>query len=170
MVGAHDIVVAIPFPLARACCHRRSGSGSPDMGLSLTQRSAPDDDFHIATSTACMIRPPVGPTTGLGQEKWSIGIPIPVIETPEYRAARGAYPDLWRFEQPRALPCYVTNGGAWYGPDAAEPADCLNEEDPTANRPASLDDLGYYPSLYHRFASFVHRRHYSGSPSSTGEC
>ena len=115
--------------------------------------SAPDDDFHIA-NIYCL-----HDSSTCRSDDWAwpgevvYWYPNPSDRGPEYRAARRAYPDLWRFEQPRALPCYVTNGGTWYGPDAAEPADCLNEEDPTANRPASLDDLGYYPSLYYRFAS-----------------
>jgi len=121
--------------------------------LASPSASAPDDDLHIANiyclhdSTTCRADDwlwPWGSTWWAADPSDRIG--------PEYQGARKAYPDLWQYEQPRALPCYVTNGDSWYNPDASLPADCLTQE-PSTNTPASLDDLGYYPSLYYRFAS-----------------
>ena len=116
--------------------------------------SAPDDDLHIANiyclhdASTCRSDDWAWPW---GSPWWS---PNPSDRRgPEYKGARKAYPDLWQYEYPRALPCYVTNGSTWYNPDAAVPANCLNDEDSTVDRPPSLDNLGYYPSLYYRVAS-----------------
>jgi len=37
---------------------------------------------------------------------------------PEYAGARKAFPDLWKYREPRMLACYVTN---WYAPDPVVP-------------------------------------------------
>lgn len=122
--------------------------------LASPSASAPDDDFHIA-NIYCLHD---ASTCRSDDWAWPWGFPWWTPDPsdrsgPEYEGARSAYPDLWQYQQPRALPCYVTNGSAWYSPDAAVPADCLNEEDPAADRPSSLDDLGYYPNIYYRLAS-----------------
>lgn len=124
--------------------------------LSSPGGSSPDDDFHLA-NIYCLHD---SDTCRSDDWPWPWGYPYwdpdPADRAePTYSGARRAYPDLWRYEQPRALPCYVTNGTAGYAPDPAAPADCLNEEDKTSNRPASLDALGYYPSVYYRVASLL---------------
>lgn len=116
--------------------------------------SAPDEDEHTADiycihdSSTCRSDDWIWPWN---PPYWA---PDPADRTgSEYVGAKQAFPDLWRYEHPRELPCYVTNGSAWYAPDAAVPATCLNEQDPTNNRPATLDRLGYYPDNYYRVMS-----------------
>ena len=117
-------------------------------------QSSPDDDFHIA-NIYC-----VHDSATCRSDDWDWPLDIPTWapnpadrQGPEYAGAYEAYPDLWQYNQPRALPCYVTNGTAWYAPDASIPATCLNAEDPTNNRPGTVDLLGHYPSAYYHFMS-----------------
>lgn len=116
--------------------------------------SSPDDDFHIA-NIYC-----IHDSTTCRSDDWDWPLSIPTWppnpadrQGPEYAGAYSVYPDLWQYSQPRALPCYVSNGTAWYAPDASIPATCLNAEDPTNNRPGTVDLLGHYPSAYYHFMS-----------------
>lgn len=116
--------------------------------------SAPDDDLHIA-NIYC-----VHDTSTCRSDDWlwPWGVPWWTPDPadrqgPDYAGAKRTYRDLWRYQSPRELPCYVTNGSTWYAPDAAVPATCLDEEDPADNRPATLDNLNYYPNGYYRFMS-----------------
>lgn len=118
--------------------------------------SAPDDDLHIANmycihdTSTCRADDWLWPW---GVAWWA---PDPADRKgPEYAGAKRTYRDLWRYRQPRELPCYVTNGSTWYAPDPSVAATCLNEEARADNRPASLDNLSHYPSVYYRIMSVL---------------
>lgn len=113
--------------------------------------SAPDDDLHIANiyclsdSSTCRSRDWDWP---FPQPWWADD---PADRTgPEYDGAQEAYPDLWPNPRPREYPCYISNGTGTYSPNAAVPATCLDQEDPTDNQPGTVDILGYYPKHYYR--------------------
>lgn len=116
--------------------------------------SSPDDDFHVANiycihdASTCRSDDVAWPENYVG---WSVDIRD--RDLTEYGHVKEAYPDLWKFPFPRQLPCYILNGGLTYSGDASQPATCLNAEDPADNSPASLDSLGYYPSLNYRLLS-----------------
>jgi Predicted membrane protein (DUF2142) len=111
--------------------------------------SAPDEDLHIANIYCISDRS----TCRSDDFAWP-GVPTWDPRDSDYvLEARNIYPDLWNYGQPRKLPCYVLNGENWYAPNASLSAECLNTEDPTDNTPATLDDLGYYPSGYYRVMS-----------------
>lgn len=153
--GASDEILIDTLPLARSR-HRglRTWIAMLTWALASPSASAPDDDLHVASiyclhnSTTCRSDDWVWPWGSI----WWAADPADRIG-PEYEGARKAYRDLWPYKQPRALPCYVANGDSWYNPDAAVPADFVTQEDPNTDTPASLDDLGYYPSPKYRFAS-----------------
>jgi len=116
--------------------------------------SAPDDDSHLA-NIYC-----IHDSTTCRSQQWDWPWwppwwhPDPADRKgPEYAGAKKVFRDLWAYPEPRELPCYVRNGTNWYGPDVTVAATCLNDEDPAANQPASVERLGYYPNLYYRFLS-----------------
>lgn len=118
--------------------------------------SAPDEDFHIA-NIYCVAD---HETCRSDDIEWPLGYPWwppdPADRTgPAFDEARTAYANLWAYPQPRELPCFVRNGHAWYTPDSAVGADCLDTEDPTDNTPASVDRIGYYPNTYYQVMSWL---------------
>lgn len=113
--------------------------------------SSPDDDFHIA-NIYCFSDHSTCRSDDMDWSELPYPYWLPDIAdrtSPRDEIARKTYPDLWPYPYLRELPCYVLNGTSWYAPNASVPADCLNAEDPSDNRPASVDNTDYYPSAYY---------------------
>jgi len=115
--------------------------------------SAPDDDFHIANAYCLHDAASCRSDDFEWPDDYIWWDADPAARSAAYSPAKDAYPDLWAYEQPRKLPCFVLNGSTWYAPDPSSPAACLSAEDQAGNRPQSLDQLDHYPSAYYRMLS-----------------